>query len=140
MVNGGGGNTRGRSDDTRTDAEIAAAKRSGMIYVYLIEIAIGGVLVVVYYFVALRGFRDVSDNNIAVAGMSAGYLLVAALVEALILHPILVRALVRASRHMQGDDSEANVGRLVYWAFVLIVYHYVLKNYLISKRKAKAAK
>ena len=99
-------------------------------------------MIVLYYFVALPGFENLfedSPNPIApVAGLSATYFLVAGLFEAYVVNPILVKALVKATRTGHSDNSAIYFARAVYWTVVLGVYYKTVKSYLARRKQAKA--
>ena len=120
---------------------ISTRGNKGWVWVYIIEIATGIGLILLYYFVALPGFEKWfkhSPNPAApVAGLSATYFLIAGLFEAYVVNPILVKYIVKATRTgAHTDNSMINLAKAVYWAMVVGFYIVLMKSYLEKRKMA----
>lgn len=87
--------------------------QKGWVWVYIVEIVIGIGMILLYYFVALPGFEkafyDSPNPTAPVAGLSAAYFLVAGLLEAYAIHPLLAKAFVRMTRSGRIDSTSLNI-------------------------------
>ena len=82
-----------------------------MTYVYVVEATVGVGLVLLYYFVALPGFKEIFEDNVnppaAVAGLSITYFIIAGIFEAYGLHPLLIYIIEKTAK--QGLQSLSSI-------------------------------